>query len=403
MATKKYDLERVNIKGVTHYKAFLVSDPSITYGPVQSRLAALAGIARKVGATKKSRTKKVSRPANTVGSLVAGLRRKLFVTMCIDRSGSMQDIMAEANVSLKEQLLALQKSSKDNNVDTQVRVLAFDERMDWIVGSSSDFFDLSSLDVMNVRFIDARGGTSLLDAVGLALETSPENESSLIMTITDGHENCSTRYNQRSLANIVAARVAADKTTLTFLGPKGSANAMVHLGFSAGNCQEWEQTSAGVKNVTRLNTAGLGTYTKSIASGATSSDSFYVDAGNLKTNTVKKNLSDLSSRFRALRVDREEEIAKFVARKLGMPYRKGMAYYQLSKSEKSVQSYKNILVRKKNENKIYGGIDARNVLGIPEGKDIKLKIANLGEWDVFVQSTSLNRLLVRGTDLLVES
>lgn len=391
MAKQKYGINRSVSKGVMYYTAYLISDPSVSYGPVVSRLAALSGIARKVGV--KTGKKKVSMKQTKL--------RKLFVTMCIDRSGSMHGIMRKANESLKEQLSSLQADAQKTGLDVKFRVLAFSSYLDWVVGDQALFVDLASTDIEKMSYIDAHGGTRLVDAIGAALETSPEDESSLIMTITDGQEN-ESRLQRSDLKALVDRRVATDKVTLTFLGPRGSTDEMLRLGFQPGNCQEWEQTYEGVARVTMMNNAGLGSYTKSIASGLSSVDSFYANVGNLKSSTVKKNLDDVSTRFKTLRVDREEKIADFVKRKLGT-YRKGAAYYQLSKSEKSVQSYKKILVRKKNESKIYGGEDARAVLGIPEGQDLKVKIANLGEWDIFVQSTSLNRLLVRGTDLLVES
>ena len=52
---------------------------------------------------------------------------------------------------------------------------------------------------------------------------------------------------------------------------------------------------------------------------------------------------------------------------------------------------------------VFGGTDARSVLGIPEGQNLKIKPGNHGNFDIFVQSTSLNRKLVRGTKLLVKT
>ena len=48
---------------------------------------------------------------------------------------------------------------------------------------------------------------------------------------------------------------------------------------------------------------------------------------------------------------------------------------------------------------VYGGAEAREILGLP-GTDIKVKPTDFSDWDIFVQSTSNNRKLVVGTNLL---
>jgi hypothetical protein len=48
---------------------------------------------------------------------------------------------------------------------------------------------------------------------------------------------------------------------------------------------------------------------------------------------------------------------------------------------------------------VYGGDDARQLLGLPDG-DARIQIQNLATYQVFIQSTSVNRKLVRGTNIL---
>ena len=82
-----------------------------------------------------------------------------------------------------------------------------------------------------------------------------------------------------------------------------------------------------------------------------------------------------------------------------MIYQKGCAFYQLTKSE-LIQDYKGCYVRDRKTGDIYGGDDARQVLGLPDSK-ARITPVMLGQFDVFVQSTSYTRKLVPGTSLLV--
>ena len=95
----------------------------------------------------------------------------------------------------------------------------------------------------------------------------------------------------------------------------------------------------------------------------------------------------------------EFEIRPFVERS-GYTYVKGNAFYQLTKDENAVQPYKEILLREKNKQIIYGGDGARKLIGLQEKLTVAVQPGNHANWDIFVQSTSVNRKLVRGTTLL---
>lgn len=80
---------------------------------------------------------------------------------------------------------------------------------------------------------------------------------------------------------------------------------------------------------------------------------------------------------------------------------KGAAFYQLTKAEKNVQSWKYILIRRKGSGEVYAGReDVRRMLGLPVGVDVGVNPGNHGDYDIFVQSASVNRKLVRGTDVV---
>jgi hypothetical protein len=84
----------------------------------------------------------------------------------------------------------------------------------------------------------------------------------------------------------------------------------------------------------------------------------------------------------------------------GIAFTKGCAFYQLSKTE-TVQDYKQIAVRDKMGGAVYSGIAARDLLGLPHHGECKLAPGQHGQYEIFVQSTSVNRKLVKGTNLMI--
>jgi hypothetical protein len=105
-------------------------------------------------------------------------------------------------------------------------------------------------------------------------------------------------------------------------------------------------------------------------------------------------------RFQILSVAHDVDIKGFV-NEHGLLFSKGAGYYQFTKSE-LIQKYKLIVLRDKATGDLFSGDVARDMLGLPRGEDAKIKPTALDEYDVFVQSTSVNRKLIGGTLFLYE-
>lgn len=93
------------------------------------------------------------------------------------------------------------------------------------------------------------------------------------------------------------------------------------------------------------------------------------------------------------------QIRDFVEKKIGKTMLIGSAFYQLTKPER-LQSHKSICIREKHSGKVYSGDAARDLLGVPKAGEIKLYPGKVGNFDVFIQSTSVNRNLLPGTEVL---
>lgn len=107
------------------------------------------------------------------------------------------------------------------------------------------------------------------------------------------------------------------------------------------------------------------------------------------------------SRFKTIAVSKRTSIKAFVQENK-LVFKTGRGFYQLTKPE-VIQDYKEIVVRRKSDGKIVTGDSVRETLAIPKNsKRFTLDLAEIGDFDVFVQSTSVNRVLLAGTEFLYE-
>ena len=113
--------------------------------------------------------------------------------------------------------------------------------------------------------------------------------------------------------------------------------------------------------------------------------------------------AEVEGRFQVLDVDRDCAIRDFV-QSMGLVFQKGRGFYQFTKSS-TIQPYKEIIVFDRSTGDIYTNGAARELLGISDGSGnirVSPKIYDHARYDVFVQSTSVNRALQRGTKFLYE-
>ncbi len=109
-----------------------------------------------------------------------------------------------------------------------------------------------------------------------------------------------------------------------------------------------------------------------------------------------------SSRFKMLPVTKRVTIKAFVETNK-LSFKKGRGFYQLNKPE-LIQDYKEMIIRKKDDGSLITGEAVREELGVPKSsKKFKIDLDELPDFDVFVQSTSVNRMLLPDTDFLYEA
>lgn len=328
--------------------------------------------------------------------------KKQYIGISRDHSGSMNGLARAAKDDYNQTIAAIKTASKQEDIDTIVSVVKQGGGIEReVVNSGIDRLKpLTSYSTpgSNTPLFDSIA--DLIQLLGNAPDSNNQDVSFLIIAVTDGEENAS-RISGSELARRIREKQNTDRWTFVFRVPRGSKQRLVGLGIPSGNIQEWDGFSETEfrENTVRTQSA-ISNYYGGISRGLTSSKTFYADVADVSRAAVRNQLDDISNEVRVFNVRNRSEIGPFIALSTFQPYRKGTAFYQLSKTEKIVQSYKQIVIQNRNTGKVFSGENARDLLNLPDSKNIKLAPGNHGEWDIFVQSTSTNRILLPGTQVL---
>jgi hypothetical protein len=107
-----------------------------------------------------------------------------------------------------------------------------------------------------------------------------------------------------------------------------------------------------------------------------------------------------SGRFQVMNVDINQPIKQFVVDN-GLIFKKGRGFYQLMKTE-TIQDYKEVVLREDDTGDLFSGEKARELLGLPRIGSAREKPKVPAGYTAFIQSTSVNRKLIAGTEFLYE-
>ncbi len=305
-------------------------------------------------------------------------------------------------------ILAIKEAAQTNNLDTIISVVKCGVGVRASIDREIINSNVQVLQpIPEASYIADGHGTPLFDSVGELIEimsavpdASNQEVSFLVMIITDGQNNVERKWTAQKLSNKIQELQATDRWTFVFRVPRGYRSALVRFGIPEGNILEWDQTERGVAAASTATNAAMTSYFTDRKRGVGSTTKFYADLSKVSLNEVKQNLDDISGKVKKFFVKPQEHgaaIRAFVEQHA--PFQIGSAFYQLTKTEK-VQEAKQICIADKNTGAIYTGYSARDLLGLPHYGAITLVPQKTGNFDVFVQSTSVNRKLVGGTTVL---
>jgi hypothetical protein len=325
------------------------------------------------------------------------------VAIIADRSLSMTPHRDNLIKVIDNQVAYLAQRSQELNQETRVTIYLFNHSVECLV-YDKDVLRLPSI----AGKVFPAGRTALMDATARGIGDLQQtaqlygDHAFLVYVLTDGQENEShliTRPEQ--LSGILNG--LPENWTVAALVPnqRGKFEAM-KFGFPKGNVEVWDTTSSeGMIEVGETIRRATDDFMTARSRGVRGTRTvFSMDPGNLNSaNLYKAGLRPLAAGdFHLFRVMAESQIKPFVEAH-GVSYHLGIAYYQLTKTE-TIQGGKAIAVRNKRSGEVFTGQHARDLLGLP-GDTVRVAPGYNPEYDVFVQSTSVNRKLVPNTDLLV--
>lgn len=327
---------------------------------------------------------------------------KNYIGFVNDHSGSMAGLTKAAMKDYNSMIQSVRDAATREMLDTIVSTIGIGldrEPVQRQVVNSNPHV------LREVKSWAAVGMTPLYDGIFDMIElfeslpdAKNKNVSFLISVTTDGGENGSRRISASSLRSKLEALQATGRWTFVFRVPKGHASSVSDLGVPKNNIQEWETTAQGMEKSSAISKAAMSNYFTARAAGATSSTTFYADATQVDTSK----LTDISKKVSLYVVPAEDmgiEIRDFILRHR-MEYLKGAAFYQLTKTEARVGHKKLILVRDRSTGQIFAGTEARKMIGMPTDKNARLHPGDHGNYDIFIQSESVNRKLVGGTGIV---
>lgn len=334
------------------------------------------------------------------------------IAILVDRSSSTQGIAPDIIRQFNAQAEFINERSKAADQSTHLSLYTFSTEADHPLLFEVPL-DLVALRPLTNSAYRIDGWTAMLDSIGLAItdlsrfhessNLAAENHSFLIIVLTDGEENKSRKFNARSLQQLMDSKVRTDAWTFAFLVPKGGKRTLMQeFSIPEGNISEWGQTAAGVVEASRNTQAGLEHYFTARSKGQRATRSFFqTNLATVSAKVVSQNLEEVTGTYTKVLITRgaPTSIREFCEHQIG-EYRLGHAYYELTKPE-TIQPQKQIIVENKISGKQFSGQSARDLLKIPlGGGNIRVKPGDHGVFNIYVQSTSVNRKLIPGTSLL---
>jgi hypothetical protein len=327
------------------------------------------------------------------------------VALVIDESGSMQHLRQKLVTTVQAEIEKIRESARKYKIKTTITLVKF--------ASSARVFRTEDVETFTFTEHDyiPNGQTALFDGLDLAIETVRQyanlETSFLVRLFTDGEENYSGMFKSFSCDRKDIPRQVKEK--ILFLEQQGNWTFAFQVtqkerfcreyGFTSDNVHEWQT----LEQAQVVNVAAVDHYYQTRSTGAKASNVYYSAVTDLtKVDDVIDQLVDVTSDYKLHNVAKDcqmQEIAELKDKKNEYVAKDGKWFYQLYKQEK-IQPAKQIVLFDKRDKKMYGGPQARKIIGLKSDGVGKVEPGNHADYDVFVQSTSTNRKLPRGTKVL---
>lgn len=328
-------------------------------------------------------------------------KQTTYVALVLDDSGSMGHLRRKMVQMVNDQIASLKADAKRTGQETRLSIYTFGEKVKRICFKR----DLDDLPEVESYYTATQGCTAMIDGTTLAINDHKEialgrDDAVLIYVFTDGLENVNAGGGP-ALKKLVS-KLSDDFTVSASVPNLQARDLAIGYGIPDDNVQVWDTTEKGMDTVSMSTQSALTSYMTCRATGMKSTKTLFKFEPITKKEVVKKldvvDPADYETHIVRPYYD-GYAIKDFVEAVTSKPYRVGSAYYQVSKPEK-IQAGKVVAVVEKATGKMFSGHEARKLIGLP-AHEVKASPADFRDFDLFVQSTSTNRKLVKDTHLVV--
>lgn len=194
--------------------------------------------------------------------------KSTYIALVLDESGSMYDILEQAQSAVEEQIKAIQENA-DKGGETFVTLVPF---------STSVMPGVPLTPAADVRApkLRALASTALNDGIAEAINRidarmpTEGDHAALVVVISDGYEN-SSRTTQQTISNRIKELEQTGKWTFMFqLANVDIHEAQVSYGAQAGNMASWTSDHVGTQRMGSLASVAHSHYLTARAAGQTS-------------------------------------------------------------------------------------------------------------------------------------
>lgn len=333
------------------------------------------------------------------------------VAILMDASSSMSPYGRTVIQVVDGLVKTLAEESVKFDQETRVTIYTYSSSSGWATNDAvtNVVFDKDAMRLPSLAgHYSPNGMTALIDATWTAIDDLEKTaqlygeHSFVVYNVTDGGENASGHSKDELRGRLTTL---PDNWTMAALVPNAHGEQSARdMGFPGGNIAIWDATSsAGVERMGQTLRASTTSFMDTRAkTGARSTTSLFapqmdkVDEAALK----KAGLTPVDpSKYVLIPVTEEIRIDEFV-KQCTTNYIVGKGYYQLTGGRKPkgkrgiiVQGNKGVAVLNKKTNEVFTGDAARQLVGLPKTNVTVDPSKTDGDYILYVQSTSLNRIL----------
>ena len=207
---------------------------------------------------------------------------KNYVVLILDKSGSMKSIKNEVVGGFNDQIKEIKKKNTEFGMETKICLVTFstfvDEPILWLE-------DIEKVIPLTDETYLPDGYTAMYDAIGTTIESllklpeaKDEDLSFLVIVISDGEENNSSKFNADKIAELISSCEKTGRWTFSYVGANQDLKVVSQdLNININNTLAFMATADGYQKGSGQLTGSLGRWYGSRNAGARSVNNMFVD------------------------------------------------------------------------------------------------------------------------------